>query len=240
MHSEYDFLFSHSRRLRRIGRVLAAAGAVLVGAAAMALVIGLPLQSRSGVQTTVSSAESSPGRGSSQTTAPKAADTAVETRASGVRAAVVALNENQATAANAPPQTPTSPKKASPRKTALASLNLDGVASEPSGPVPSPVQPATTASVPSLKLPSGSVTQPTGVPTQRAATATQPAGAATQPTAAATQSTGAATQPRSVVRRPKTETAANAPQPMPDRIAPEPGRVRPEPFSIKEFLASHP
>jgi hypothetical protein len=234
MHSEYDFLFSHSRRLRRIGRVLAAAGAVLVGAAAMALVIGLPLQSRSGVQTTVSSAESSLGRGSSQMTAPKAADTAVETRASGVRAAVVALNENQAAAANAPSQTPTALKEKSRPKTGLSRLELAS-AYEPSGPAPAPApaQPATTASVPSLKLPSGSVTQPTGVPTQPAATATQPAVAATQPT-------GAATQPRSVVRRPKTETAANAPQPMPDRIAPEPGRVRPEPFSIKEFLASHP
>src|SRR5262245_15585219 len=165
MHSEYDFLFSHSRRLRRIGRVLAAAGAVLVGAAAMALVIGLPLQSRSNVQT-ASSAESSPARGPSQVTPPKAAETAVETRASGVRAVLVALNNNESTAANAASQTPTSLKKPSPRKTALASLNLDGVASEPSGPVPAPVQPATTASVPSLKLPSGSVTQPTGVPTQ--------------------------------------------------------------------------
>src|SRR4051812_24016161 len=124
MHSEYDFLFPHSRWLKRIGRVLAGAGAVLVGAVSMALVIGLPLQSRSNVDT-VSSAESPVARGSSQKTPQEASDTAVKTGANSVRTALVALNNkvNQSTAADA--QTPTSLKKTSPRKTALAHLKLD-------------------------------------------------------------------------------------------------------------------
>src|SRR5262249_17652919 len=249
MHSEYDFLFPHWRRLKQIGRILAGAGAVLVGAVAMALVIGLPLQSRSNVQPTVSSAESSPAGGSSQKTPQTAADTAVGIKAGGVRAAVLALSnsENQSAAANAPSQTPTSLKEKSRPKTALSRLELAS-AYEPPAPVPSPTQPSTTAAVPPFKLPSGSATLPTGAatqprgaatqpsaaPTQPTVAATQPSGAATQPTGAATQPIEAPTQPRSIVRRPKAETAANAPQPMPDR-SPEPGRVRPEPFSIKEF-----
>src|SRR5262245_12806982 len=110
MHSEYDFLFSHARRLKQIGRVLAGAGAVAVGAVAMAWVIGLPLQSRSGVQTTASSDETSLARGTSQKTPPEATATAVEPKAGGVRAALVAANNitNQSTAANALVQTPTS------------------------------------------------------------------------------------------------------------------------------------
>jgi hypothetical protein len=161
MHSEYDFLSPYSRRLRRIARVLAGASAVLAGAVAMALVIGLPLQPLSNVETTVSPAKSSPAGVPSQKTPQEAAGTAGEIRAGGVRAASVAgnSNENQSTAANAVFQTPTSLEEASPPKTALSRLKLDESAHELSGPVLPPVQPSTTAAVSSVRLPSGAATQ---------------------------------------------------------------------------------
>jgi hypothetical protein len=162
MHSEYDFLFLYSRRLGRIARVLAVAGAVLAGAVSTALVIGLPLQPRSNVETTASPAKSSPAGGPSQKTLQEAAGTAVEKRAGGVRAALVARNdnENQSTAANAVFQTPTSLEETSLPKTALSHLKLDESAHELSGPVLFPVQPSTTAAVSSVKLPSAAATQP--------------------------------------------------------------------------------
>src|SRR5262249_47054717 len=168
---------------KRIGKVLAGAGAVLVGAVAMALVIGLPLQFRSNVQATVSSAESSPAGAPSQKTPQEAADTTGETRAGGVRAVLVALksNDNPSTPANGLSQTPTSLKKTSPPKTALSHLKLDAPASAPSNPVPAPVQPSTAAAVSSVKLPSGSATQPIGAATQPTGAPTQPIGVATQP-----------------------------------------------------------
>jgi hypothetical protein len=128
----------------------------------MALVIGLPLQPRSNVETTVSPAKNSPAGGPSQKTPQKAADTAVETRAGGVGAALVAGNDNgnQSTAANAFFQSPTSLEETSLPKTALSRLKLDESAHALSAPVPSPVQPSTAAAVSSVKLPSGAMTQP--------------------------------------------------------------------------------
>ncbi len=47
MSSEYDFVSTHSRRMRRVVRILLSASAVLAGAVAMALIVALPLQPRS-------------------------------------------------------------------------------------------------------------------------------------------------------------------------------------------------
>jgi hypothetical protein len=54
MPSEYDFLFPYSRRLRRAGSALMAAGAFLAGAVCMAVVIALPLWSIGKDDTTAS------------------------------------------------------------------------------------------------------------------------------------------------------------------------------------------
>ena len=47
MPSEYDFLATYSRRLRRVVTLAMVTGAVLAGVFAMGLIIALPLQSRS-------------------------------------------------------------------------------------------------------------------------------------------------------------------------------------------------
>src|SRR5215510_10830807 len=64
MFSEYDFLATHSRRLRRVVTLAMVSSAVLAGVFAMGLIIALPLQSRSTAEmratTTVSPAKSLP------------------------------------------------------------------------------------------------------------------------------------------------------------------------------------
>jgi len=122
MHSEYDFLSTYSRRLRRTAILLMGAGAVLAGAFSMALTIALPLQPRSNVEmeraTTASPAKSSPAAAPSQkaaqTTDHRAAKTTtgnVDTHNSAKPVAAAGLAEKGAAnpgTAEAP--TPTLPK----------------------------------------------------------------------------------------------------------------------------------
>jgi hypothetical protein len=79
MPSEYDFLSTYSRRLRRTATLLMGAGAVLAGAFSMTLIIALPLQPRSNAEmeraTTVSPAKSSTAAAPSQKDAQPSADT---------------------------------------------------------------------------------------------------------------------------------------------------------------------
>jgi hypothetical protein len=101
MPSEYDFLSTYSRRLRRTATLLIGAGAVLAGAVSMALVIALPLQPRSNAETTVRPAKSAPVAGPSQEGAQPVTDTAVNTATGNFetqnsaqpRAAGVAIND---------------------------------------------------------------------------------------------------------------------------------------------------
>jgi hypothetical protein len=150
MHSEYDFLAPYSRRLRRTAIILAGAGAVLAGAVSMALIVALPLQPRSSLESTASSGESSPAGGLTQESAQRAADMTVET-ATG-RVTLGSDRGNPSTAGKAQ----SSLEKTSLPKAATSRLTLDEAAVGRSGapPVPSPVQPPTDASVSSVN-PSG-------------------------------------------------------------------------------------
>jgi hypothetical protein len=107
MPSEYDFLSTYSRRLRRTATLLMGAGAVLAGAFSMTLIIALPLQPRSNAEmeraTTVSPAKSSTAAAPSQKDAQPSADTAaktttgnVETQNSAEFAAAAGLGERGA------------------------------------------------------------------------------------------------------------------------------------------------
>src|SRR5215467_10659672 len=91
MRSEYDFLLTFSQRLRRAAKISAVAGAVLAGAVSTALVIGVPLQLRSSIETTVSAATNSPAADPSQKPLKEAADAAVETTG-GVKTALARLS----------------------------------------------------------------------------------------------------------------------------------------------------
>jgi hypothetical protein len=83
MPSEYDFLSTYSRRLRRTTNLLMGAGAVLAGACSMALVIALPLQPHRNAEmeraTTASPARSSPTAAPSQKGTKPTVDTAAKT-----------------------------------------------------------------------------------------------------------------------------------------------------------------
>jgi hypothetical protein len=72
MPSEYDFLATYSRRLRRVVTLAMVTGAVLAGVFAMGLIIALPLQSRSNSEMPASAVPSQKG---AQPTAAKAAKT---------------------------------------------------------------------------------------------------------------------------------------------------------------------
>ena len=212
MHSEYDFLSPYLRRLRRIAPVLAASGAVLAGAVSMALVVGLPLLPRSNMEATVTPVKNSPAADPSLNTPQQAADTAAETTAGSVGAALGAGSdsENRSTTANVFVETATSLEKTSVPKGALSRLKLDESTPEPPGAQSglSPAQPSRDPVVSSVKLPSGPAAQSAG--------------------------------PRLTAGRAKAESPANAAKRAPDRNTPEPQRARPEPFSIQEFLASRP
>ena len=72
MSSEYDFLATYSRRLRRVVTLAMVTAAVLAGVFAMGLIIALPLQSRSNSEMPASAVPSQKG---AQPTAAKAAKT---------------------------------------------------------------------------------------------------------------------------------------------------------------------
>jgi hypothetical protein len=79
MFSEYDFLYTYSRRLRRVATFLVAVSAVLAGAVSMGLVIALPLHPRSNTGPTGSPVESAPAAGPSQKDAQPVAESATNT-----------------------------------------------------------------------------------------------------------------------------------------------------------------
>src|SRR5215211_350855 len=87
MHSEYDFMSTCSRRLRRTATFLMGAAAVLAGACSMALIIALPLQPRSNAEmeraSPVSPAKSPSAAASSQKLAQPTGDTAAKTTGNG-------------------------------------------------------------------------------------------------------------------------------------------------------------
>jgi len=212
MRSEYDFLLTFSQRLRRAAKISAVAGAVLAGAVSTALVIGVPLQLRSSIETTVSAATNSPAADPSQKPLKEAADAAVETTG-GVKTALARLSarndgENQSTASVSAP-TPASSEKTLPPGATVSRLTLAEPAPARSDPAPvlSPAQPSREAAVSSVRLPPGPVAQSPG--------------------------------PGPTVARARAERSASAAPRMPDRATPPPGPVRPEPFSIQEFLAAH-
>jgi hypothetical protein len=212
MHSEYDFLSTYLRRLRRIAPVLAASGAVLAGAVSMALVVGLPLLPRSSMEATVGLFRNSPAADRSLNIPQIPADTAAETTAGSVGATLGAESdsENPSATANMSVETATSLQKTSLPKGALSSSKLDESTPERrrSQSVFSKGQPPRDPVISSVKLPSG----------------------------AAAQSVG----PRLTAGRSKAELPANAAKRVPERNTPALERARPEPFSIQEFLASRP
>jgi hypothetical protein len=59
MSSEYGFVSTHSRRMRRVVRILLSGSAVLAGGVAMALIVALPLQPRSDAKPMIGHAETS-------------------------------------------------------------------------------------------------------------------------------------------------------------------------------------
>ena len=101
MPSEYDFLSTYSRRLRRAAYTCNGVGAVLAGSFSMGLIIALPLQSRSNAEmeraTNVSPAKNSTSAASSQKDAQPSAAKAAKTTTGNVET----QNSAQPTAAAA-------------------------------------------------------------------------------------------------------------------------------------------
>jgi hypothetical protein len=163
MHSEYDFLATYLRRLRRIAPILAASGAVLAGAVSMALVVGLPLLPRSSMEATVSLFKNSPAADHSLNIPQEPPATAAETTAGSVGAALGAESdsENPSAAANTFVETPTSLQKTSLPKGALK-LNESTPERPRSQSVLSKGQPPRDPVISSVKLPSGAAAQSAG------------------------------------------------------------------------------
>ena len=127
--SEYDFLSTYSRRLRRTATLLMGAGAVLAGAFSMTLIIALPLQPHRNAEmeraTTVSPAKNSTAAAFSQKDAQPSADTAaktttgkVETQNSAEFAAAAGLGERGA----ANPRTADAPTTGLPKAPVAVAL----------------------------------------------------------------------------------------------------------------------
>jgi hypothetical protein len=122
MPSEYDFLFPYSRRLRRAGSALMAAGAFLAGAVCMAVVIALPLWSIGKDDTTASV--------NTEQAAPKTPVAGSPSDQGGEVAAV----ERQTTGLAAPTSRPADAGPAAP--------NTAPMAADPKPPVPAAETPA--------------------------------------------------------------------------------------------------
>jgi hypothetical protein len=163
MHSEYDFLSTYLRRLKRIAPVLAAGGAVVAGAVSMVLVVGLPLMPHTNVEATV---KNSPAADHSLNIPQKSPDTVTETTA-GIAGATPdprSDSEHPPKAANGPVETAPSLEQASLPQDVLSPLKVGEPAPERPGSqsVLRAAQPSRDPVVSSAKLRSGPAAQSAG------------------------------------------------------------------------------